>query len=76
MTSQQQYIALCLELLRHCYLYYECFTPEMLDYDYDMAYRKLVDYEEATGHVVPFSPTQIVGFDHESLFYGREGGEE
>jgi NAD-dependent DNA ligase len=70
MTSKK-YIALCLEMLRHCYLYYECDSPEIQDYEYDLKYRELCDYEESH-KPVSFSPTQFVGFVHTHLEYEVE----
>ena len=72
--TRKEYITLCLQLLVHCYLYYEEAEPTLLDHDYDQLYRKLVTYEY-DNTAVPFSPTQFVGFDHRLLSYHSEGSD-
>jgi NAD-dependent DNA ligase len=74
--SYSQYITLCLELIKHCYLYYQLNQPTMQDYEYDKKYRQLVDYEEERSYLPntfkppSFSPTQFVDFDEKFLSYG------
>ncbi len=70
LTPKQEYISLALKLLRAEYLYRECDSPEMDDYDYDIAYSKLQAMENSNPEwVVSWSVTNMVGIDTDKLTY-------
>lgn len=49
------------EIEKHNYNYYVLDNPTISDYEYDKLYYTLVDLENETGVVLPYSPTQRVG---------------
>ncbi len=49
------------ELNYHSYLYYVLDAPVITDEEFDRLYRRLVELEEASGYVLPDSPTRRVG---------------
>ncbi len=71
LSNQNEYVSTCLKLLYHAHAYYELDSPEIEDFEYDRMYHAVRRYEESTGIDVPFSMTQIVGFDHRKLKYGE-----
>lgn len=63
------YEELVLQLLGHCYLYYELDDPVLTDAQYDRLYRKLQQMEQEIPESAVFSgsPTHRVGFDAQAL---------
>lgn len=49
------------EINKHNYSYYTLDQPSISDADYDALYDKLVELEQQTGVVLPYSPTHRVG---------------
>ena len=60
--SYQEYLQLVKDLNHHAYLYYCCDTSEISDSQYDILFRKLLDYERDNPGLISIeSPTQRVG---------------
>jgi DNA ligase (NAD+) len=59
--TKQEIDRLVEELNYHSYRYYVLDDPVASDAEYDRAYRRLKELEEASGYVLPESPTQRVG---------------
>lgn len=57
-----EYLDLVKKLNTHAHAYYSLDAPEISDFDYDILYKKLVDFEENnSAKVDALSPTQRVG---------------
>ncbi len=59
--TKQEIHRLVEELNYHNYRYYVLDSPVASDEEYDRLYRRLKELEEASGYVLPESPTQRVG---------------
>lgn len=75
MTDYQQ---LLLQLIGHCYLYYDQDDTAWTDAQYDQGYQRLQAMEREQGFAHPSSPTMNVGFNKEMfkgflIAPGREG---
>ncbi len=61
-NNQVQEMQELIEVINHHnYLYYTLDQPSISDKEYDQLYDRLVDLEQETGQVMPYSPTLRVG---------------
>ncbi|MGD2065690.1 MAG: hypothetical protein PVI43_00790 [Candidatus Bathyarchaeota archaeon] len=55
-------------LIRCCYWYYVKVQPIIIDYEFDMEFKRLQKMEEESGQVEKDSPTQMIWGDTESQY--------